>query len=138
MELFFNLAWVAVSGILVGLWFLRKGRWADDSLCMSLIAQLTALALLVAILLPVISLNDDMMAKILPAESEHIALRNDFQAIADLSLHTLWTVLPAFVPVPQPQSQPQPLAWLTVPATEQGTFCAGYLRILGTRPPPAV
>lgn len=137
MELFFNLVWVAVSGILVGLWFLRKDCWADDSLRLNLIAQLSALTLLIAILLPVISLNDDMMAKIMPAESEHISLRNDYQAVADLSLHTLWTALPVFAPTPV-APQPQPLAWLTVPADEQGNLCIRYQRILGIRPPPAI
>lgn len=137
MQLFFNLLWVAVSCVLAGVWFLHRECWKHGSLRSSIALQLAALAVLAAILLPVISLNDDVQATMMLAESEHSGLRSEIQAAMDLSLHVLWAALPSVAPTPAtPQSHL--LAWLAAPAVESVSPCASYLRLLGTRPPPAI
>ena len=56
MEVFLNLAWVAVAMSLVCLWFHCGDREGTDRR-----RQIVALAILIAILLPVISVSDDLM-----------------------------------------------------------------------------
>lgn len=136
MELFFNLLWLALSGVLLGVWLVRRDRWADDSLRSTVGVQLVALALLIVVLLPVVSLTDDLQARTMPAESEHLLRRGDFQTIADLTLHTVSLVITGLVPFSL-SPRPQILALLFFPAKTESPS-AGYLRILGTRPPPAV
>jgi hypothetical protein len=57
MELFLNLAWLLVAGVIVCLW-LRVGsqRYTGRR------RQLMAIAVLIAILFPVISMSDDLLA----------------------------------------------------------------------------
>lgn len=57
MELFLNLAWLLVAGTLVGLWLRGDGRNQTDGY-----RQLIALAVLIAVLFPVISVSDDLQA----------------------------------------------------------------------------
>lgn len=135
MELFFNLLWLALSCVLVGLWVLCRNDWADESLRSSLRVQLIALALLIVVLLPVVSLTDDLQACTMPAESEHLARRSDFQTIADFTLHAVSLVIAGLLPF-NAAPRPETLARMSFPV-EQETPCAGYLRILGMRPPPA-
>jgi len=136
VELFFNLLWLAISSLILGFWLLSRNRWADDSLRVSIGLQLIALTLLIAVLLPVVSLTDDLQACTMPAESEHMSRRGDFQAIADLSLHTVSALIAGVVPV-DVSPQPKTFAWLSFPAQKE-TSSEGYLRIFGSRPPPAV
>ena len=136
MELFFNLLWLALSSLILSFWLLRRNRWADDSLRSSVAVQLIAVALLIVVLLPVVSLTDDLQACTMPAESEHLSRRGDFQMIADFFLHAVSVVIAGWVSLDS-SPQPQTLAWLSLPA-EKETTSAGYLRILGSRPPPAV
>jgi hypothetical protein len=57
MELFFNLAWLVVAGVLVTLWLRGDGqRHAERR------GQVIAMAVLIAILFPVISVSDDLQA----------------------------------------------------------------------------
>lgn len=135
MELFSNLLWLALSSLLLGLWLLRRNRWTDESLRSSLGVQFVALALLIVVLLPVVSLTDDLQACTIPVESEHLARRGDFQAFTDYSLHAVSVIIAGWIPFHVPP-QTQTLTWLFFPAEKQAT-CVGYLRILGTRPPPA-
>jgi hypothetical protein len=65
MELFLNLAWVLLAALMFCLW-LRLAPRAGASPRM----QLVALAVLVAILFPVISVTDDLQATLNPAESD--------------------------------------------------------------------
>lgn len=137
MELLFNLLWLALSCLLLGFWLLRRKRWTDDPLRSSLAIQLVALALLIVVLLPVISLTDDLHVQIMPAESEHLSRPNDFfQTIADFSLHAVSVVTAGLVTL-DASSQRRTYAWLSFPAEEE-TPSVRYLRIRSTRPPPAV
>ena len=136
VELFFNLLWLAISVLMVGLWLLRTARGTNDPVRHSIGVQLVALALLIVILLPVVSLTDDLHATALLAESDHVFRRGDLQAVGDLALHLLPLATAAVILLNiSPRSRT--LAWLSFPANRANS-CAGYLRILGTRPPPAV
>lgn len=57
MELLLNLAWLLVAGTLVSLWLQGEGRNQSDRR-----RQLIALAVLIAVLFPVISVSDDLQA----------------------------------------------------------------------------
>jgi len=135
VEIFFNLLWLALSSLLLGLWLFNRGRSADESVRSSAGIQFIALALLIVVLLPVVSLTDDLQACTMPAESEHLSRRGDFQAVADFTLHAVSVViagLSSFDTTPNAHT----FACLSLPA-ENETPSAGYLRILGNRPPPA-
>lgn len=135
MELFSNLVWLAISALLLGFWLTHRNRWEDDSLRSSLAVQFVALALLIVVLLPVVSLTDDLQACTLPAESEHLSRRSDFQAIGDFSQLAISVVVAGVVPF-NTGSPAQASTCLSL-ALEKEAPCAGYLRILGSRPPPA-
>ncbi len=135
MELLSNLLWLALSSLLLGFWLLHRNRWTDESLRTSLGVQFVALALLIIVLLPVVSLTDDLQACTVPAESEHLARRSDFQTFTDYSLHAVSVAIAGLAPFHAPP-QPQTLAWLSLPI-EKEAIGVRYLHILGIRPPPA-
>lgn len=135
MELFFNLLWVATSLLIIGSWLVCTARGVDP-VRHSIGVQLIALALLIIILLPVVSLTDDLHATALLAESDHLWRRCDFQALGDFALHAISVAIVGFTLL-NIAPQRQTVAWLAIPDRRPDS-CAGYLRILGTRPPPAV
>jgi hypothetical protein len=65
MELLLNIAWGLVAGLMVGLW-LRFGARAGVPRSV----QFVALAVLLLILFPVISVTDDLQAALNPAEAD--------------------------------------------------------------------
>lgn len=136
MELIFNLIWLALSSVLVGLWLWHRDRWADDPLRSSLTVQIVALLLLVVILLPVVSLTDDLHATALLYESDHVWRRGDFQTAIDFALHTL-TIALIGLGFFDLVSRRRRIGWFSQ-AVPRVTSCAGYLRLVGIRPPPAV
>ena len=81
MELFFNLMWLATSLLLVAgwIWSIHKGyiefEWTT----------FIALALLIVILFPVISMTDDMVVMRAPAEVEHM-LRSSERPLAPVAI----------------------------------------------------
>lgn len=135
MEIFFNLMWVAVAIALCGLCLGERRAQPASSLLPGVALQLVALGLLILILLPAISLTDDLQACTTPAESEHFSRRCDLQPSADPALHRLPLALALlFAPLTMPQTAvarrsdyepaPRPVR--------------GYFRFLTIRPPPAV
>jgi hypothetical protein len=135
VEIFSNLFWLALSFLFLGFWLLHRRRSADESQRSSASVQFIALVLLIVILLPVVSLTDDLQACTMPAESEHLSRRSDFQTVADFTQPSISVVIAGLLSFDTtPKSQT--FAWLSLPA-EHETPCAGYLRTLGTRPPPA-
>lgn len=135
MEIFSNLLWLALSSLFLGFWLFHRHSWADESLRSSAGVQFIALALLIVVLLPVVSLTDDLRACTMPAESEHLSRRSDFQSIADFTLNTASVVIAGSFSF-DITTNSQTFARLTMPAEIETPF-AGYLRILGNRPPPA-
>jgi hypothetical protein len=78
VEIFLNFAWAALAAALVGMW-LRMGSPQDHSRR----SQLIAIAVLIAILFPVISVSDDLMAAQNPAETDNYPRRDHFLTPAD-------------------------------------------------------
>lgn len=135
MEVIFNLLWLAISALMVGIWLLRSAHGTNPARH-SIGVQLIALALLIVILLPVVSLTDDLHANALLAESDRVWRRSDFQTIGDLALHVI-SIAIAGLALTHVAPQRRTAIWLAFPDRKSHSF-AGYLRILGTRPPPAV
>jgi len=77
MELVCNLAWLAVAIVLWSDWFARKRRAKCGSLLPAIGLQLVALCALTAILLPVISITDDLQSANNPAEVERGAAKRN-------------------------------------------------------------
>src|SRR5271170_6544363 len=97
VELLFNLLWVGISTGLLGLWLSGRRRRTDDAPRHGARMQIAALAVLILILFPVVSLTDDLQACTAPAEAEHLMRRGDLQTHADSSLHTAWIVVAALL-----------------------------------------
>lgn len=68
MELALNLAWVLLAGCLFCLWLRYAQRTATEAVSGHRM-QLVALAVLIIVLLPVISMTDDLLAAQNPAEA---------------------------------------------------------------------
>ena len=77
MELLLNLAWLFVAGTLVCLWIHGKAQGKPDWRL-----QLISIAVLIAILFPVISMSDDLLATQTAFESDNF-LRRDHLVPAD-------------------------------------------------------
>jgi hypothetical protein len=129
--MFFNLLWVAVTVVFSAVWFasLRRNRTVPP-----IGLQFVAVAMLAVILLPVISMTDDLQACTAPAESEHLSRRGDLQPSPDQPLHCLPVAhtMPVVIP-----TGPQ-MAVLAVVAEQTASHqTPGFFRALTTRAPPA-
>ena len=71
MELVLNVAWGLLAGVMFCLWLRFRSREGVDRR-----GQILALAVLLLILFPVISLTDDLQAALNPAEAD-VSLRRD-------------------------------------------------------------
>jgi hypothetical protein len=88
VEIFLNFAWAALASTLVVLW-LRTGCRLDQNRC----SQIIAIAVLIAILFPVISVSDDLMAAQNPAETDN-SLRRDHLTPGSAHLLQITAVAP--------------------------------------------
>jgi hypothetical protein len=104
MELFFNLAWLVVAGALVALWLRGNGQTHRGSR-----GQVIAMAVLIAILFPVISVSDDLQAIQNASEADNYLRRDHL--------------------VPSNQSLVQPMLAVIVPAMIAG-LGFGFLRFI--------
>lgn len=134
METFFNLLWVAVTIVLCAVWFAGRRRPRAKTLLPAIGVQLVALAVLAVILLPVISLTDDLQACTAPAESEHLSRRGDLQASPDQPLHSLPLSLALLASAPMAPQMPV-LAFVGVGESTSQQM-RGFSRAHATRPPP--
>ena len=118
MELFLNLAWVIVAAVIVCLWL--QGEKGGNSSNPNRRRQLIAIAVLIAILFPVISVSDDLMVLQSASEADNY-LRRDHLVFPDihpvqpmlafmapaifggLSFGFLRFVAPCHLPVQKPQ-----------------------------------
>jgi len=134
VETFFNLLWVAVTTALAAVWLATRYP-RTKSLLPAIGVQLTAFVVLALILLPAISLTDDLQASITLAETEHVARRGDLQLSPDQRLHHLpvaLTLLAVIPRIPSPTVRESTVA-------EQPPLLRMHAssRALATRPPPA-
>lgn len=135
MELLCNLAWLAVTVALWSCWFLRRRSATRMSLLPAIAVQLISLAALTAILLPVISISDDLQASNNPAEVErNSAKRNQFLCSQHAPHSTPGTI--ALIVPSLRVFLPSRTALLPVDSAvpAQG---AAHLLTPWTRPPPA-
>lgn len=133
MELLFNLLWVALSAGLIGLWLLSRGQWRGDASHPNSHMQIAALAMVIVILLPVVSLTDDLLACTAPTEVEHL-VRRDLLDHVDNDLHAASIVTAVLVSLQNASGLPT-ISKLT-PAVDIGTPREEFLNIVGNRPPP--
>ena len=79
VELLSNFVWLAIVVPLWGLWLVRQRGARARSVLPAVAVQLMALTMLTAILLPVISITDDLHGGQLPAEVKRSVLQADRQ-----------------------------------------------------------
>lgn len=135
MEFLSNIAWIAVAIALWGLWLTGRRRPRGGFRRPGTGVQVASLAVLTMILLPVISVSDDLQASHNPAEVERTVLRSDQHLLrpdsappapAALAIVAGW-LLPA---------SPGAVACLRPPAYRQSERVAER-RVRASRPPPA-
>jgi hypothetical protein len=116
MELFLNLAWVLLAALMCCLWPRFAPRTGPEQRMQDRRMQFVALAMLILILLPVISVTDDLMAVQNPAETDSCQRRDHvvsnahsiFPAVAalplpvfsELSFGVLRLAAPGHLPAP--------------------------------------
>lgn len=89
MEFFLNLVWVVLATGLVILWALA--HWSPARITQEdWRRQAIAMGALLLVLLPVISLTDDLQAWAAPAETEHSRVMADAAPRGDHTLPALW------------------------------------------------
>jgi len=135
MELFCNLAWVAVTVALWGSWFVRRRHARTVSILPAIAAQLISLAALTAILLPVISITDDLQAANNPAEVERSAGKRDHLFSFQQALHGA----PGIVALVVPAFRPSLLTRFSLLPTDSADPSEGTAHLLApwSRAPPA-
>jgi hypothetical protein len=130
MELVLNIAWVVLAALMFWL-------WVRHALCeCTRQTQLVALAVVILILLPVISVTDDLQMAQNPAEADsyYLCTRRDHVVVSPHSIFPAAVMLPppvfvdhslGFLHFAAPDNRPAPLA--EIPA----------LALVQNRPPPA-
>ena len=131
VEQFLNLVWLLLSAVLVCSWLRREPRprrsWVP----------VVALFLLVLLLLPSISMTDDLMAISAPAELEHFLRHHDLWAAhpATSGPSGAWSLLALLLAL---LPQLVTTAWRRRVCREGHRVVAGLVRCCALRPPPAV
>ena len=134
MELLLNLLWFSVSVSLVVLWA-RAIRLGHTRISWSTLA---ALALLLVLLLPVISMTDDLVAMAAPLEDDHPIRRGEMPL-----LHLDQTPAAPLDTVALAALLLFGLAFLVtrlsrlIPVSNPATQRAGFARAMAVRPPPS-
>ena len=131
MELFLNLVWLLLSTALVACWVARSPRLARTWVAV------TSLCLLILLLLPVISMTDDVMTMSAPAETEHLLRAQDpwSLAVAVSSAVGAWAfavLLLGLLPLLGASLR----SHLSACGTQK--LLAGMVRCCAVRPPPAL
>ena len=128
MELVLNLAWVLLSASLIGLW-LRQLRSNPAKVW----AQVLALSVVILLLLPVISLSDDLLAAQQLAETDTCLRRAQdstphHPAVAPASFALPEPLMTDLLVLRMPSENVQP-----VNLSASNTF---HIEVFGSRPPP--
>lgn len=134
VELLSNLVWGIVALALWGVWLARQGSARHARLSFGIRGQLVALGVLTLILLPVISVSDDLQASHNPAEVERSCIRSDQHLLLPDAPPPAPAPFAAVIPCLLLQT-PRATAYLRPPVPpfrEQ----AGCIRDFASRPPP--
>ena len=135
MELLSNLIWLVVALALWAVWLTRPRSALNAPPHHRIGAQLTALAVLTLVLLPVISLSDDLRAAQNPAEVERTCVRNDQHLQRPHAVPpspVALAVVISFLLLPSPRT----LAYLRPPSLPSSEGIT-RIRVSASRPPPA-
>jgi len=133
VELFLNIAWVMFSTSLALLWIKRSHNVSDGSRQQDWKVQLLALAMLILILLPVISMTDDMQA-ISATEIEHVMRRADLLPSTDQPADPVVPLSAKLLPGKHPCNL-QAFAYVELYIPNVRPQC-GSIRQMANRPPP--
>lgn len=134
MEALFNLLWLALSGVLAACWLFSLERRKKTHHGYAMRVQVVALAMLIFVLLPAVSLTDDLLTYTAPAESEHLSRRADLLAGPDSTAQHAAMVIAGVISL-ELAARLQTLATIH-PAHHAEKSRTGYQRHLGNRPPP--
>ena len=135
VEILFNLIWATVIIALWGVWLRRRRCGRKAYLLPGVGIQIIALAMLSAVLLPVISITDDLQPYHNPAEVQRTCDRNDRHSSLAKSPHSLPVALALLASYLRPQRL-RTIAILTaVEATPRQQVA--YSHTLRSRPPPS-
>lgn len=129
MELALNLAWVVLAVSMVVLWLRLAPEAGGDRRI-----QFVALALVVLVLLPAISMTDDLIAASNPAEIDTTTVRRDHDWDHQ---HFALPALAALVVAAFSGLSSQPQGPTTVANETVLVFWAPALSSIANRPPPA-
>jgi hypothetical protein len=128
MELALNLAWVVLTTLMLWLW-VRSGPCKGTSRPM----QIAALATVILILLPAISVTDDLMMAQNPAETDRCQRKDQLSATAHATLHPVANLtLPFFAGLSFDSSDLAAPGNLLIP-----TVKVPAMDSIQNRPPPA-
>lgn len=130
MELFLNLAWLALSAVLV----LGYVAFAHSALRSRQWTVVVALVLLIFVLLPAISMTDDLAAINNPAETDHMFRRQEaplypHSDVAGVAIVPLLIAIFA-ISVARTRGEKFQICFLT------SVLLDGASRAFGVRPPP--
>jgi hypothetical protein len=133
VEFFLNFAWLVLSASLAIHWIRASRSTPARSRQLDRKLQLLALAILIVILLPVISMTDDVQA-MSTAEIEHVTRRADLLPNSDQ---------PADIVIPQETNFFSSRFFFCLqsfarvePSAEDARPQCGSIRLMATRPPP--
>ncbi|MEO6909666.1 MAG: hypothetical protein ABI158_01930 [Edaphobacter sp.] len=131
MELFLNLSWVAVSILLIAgwIWSIRKGHTQFEW------TTLVALALLLVLLFPAISMTDDRVAMSTPIRLEHMMSSSE-APLGQAIIPGLFGLLAAVMLVILNMAAPSFYSRVRTRVFAE-MLLAGFIRAFGIRPPPA-
>src|SRR5664279_428517 len=129
-----RLVWVALSVALSVYWLLRRVPRNGDDHSVSVKTQLVSLAVVVLILLPVVSLTDDLQASIAPAEVEHACRRGDSLPGHDAQLQSQFAIVATWLIVLHSPTS------IAVGSPSHSTEVLhpqlGFAHVFQSRPPP--
>ncbi|HEX4005123.1 MAG TPA: hypothetical protein VHX60_03010 [Acidobacteriaceae bacterium] len=134
MELLSNLAWVIVALTLWGFWFAGWRRRDKDSRLSAVAVQVIALAMLTVVLLPVISVTDDLQACNTPVEVDRYSRKSEIHPSTDPSSAALPQAIALFYSCLTPHCV-RAVAYLAHEDSQPQSM-HGSLRAVWIRPPP--
>jgi hypothetical protein len=133
VELFLNIIWFATSLLLVTWWIrlARRERTRDE------VSAMIALALLLVLLFPVISMTDDLVAINNSAEAEHMMRRYE-APLSQIVFCGLENAVAVFLMAMVIIASSGMCFTRVRPQAFAAKLLAGFVRASGVRPPPVM